>query len=106
MFEGSSGPCRGGINKHTLLGIVSEHHLLAAVDGRHKLSALVARDIMTCNPYSIHREALLPTLVHVLRASDLIRVPGGGCQRQTRWASLPSGMLYVQIPPVVQLAGR
>ncbi|HMF86327.1 MAG TPA: CBS domain-containing protein [Nitrospiraceae bacterium] len=61
--------------KDKLLGIVSEHDLLAAMDDGHKLSAVAAGDIMTCNPYSIHPEAMLPTLVHVLRASDLIRVP-------------------------------
>jgi CBS domain-containing protein len=61
--------------KDTLLGIVSEHDLLAAMDDGHKLGAVAAGDIMTCNPYSIHPEAMLPTLVHVFRASDLIRVP-------------------------------
>ncbi len=58
-----------------LLGIVSEHDLLAALDEGHKLGAVSASEIMTCNPYSIHPEALLSTLVHVFRASDLIRVP-------------------------------
>ena len=58
-----------------LLGIVSEHDLLAALDDGHKLGAVVAGDVMTSNPYSIHPEAMLPTLVHVFRASDLIRVP-------------------------------
>jgi len=58
-----------------LLGIVSEHDLLAALDDGHKLGAVTAGEIMTCNPYSIHPEAMLPTLVHVFRASDLIRVP-------------------------------
>ncbi len=57
------------------LGIVSEHDLLAAMDDGHKLGAVAAGDIMTCNPYSIHPEATLPTLIHVFRASDLIRVP-------------------------------
>ena len=58
-----------------LLGIVSEHDLLAALDDGHRLGAVTAGEIMTCNPYSIHPEAMLPTLVHVFRASDLIRVP-------------------------------
>jgi CBS domain-containing protein len=58
-----------------LLGIVSEHDLLGALDDEKKLGAVTASDIMTCNPYSIHPEAMLPTLIHVLRASDLIRVP-------------------------------
>jgi CBS-domain-containing membrane protein len=61
--------------KDKLLGIVSEHDLLAAMDDGHKLGIIAAGDIMTCNPYSIHPEAMLPTLIHVLRASDLIRVP-------------------------------
>lgn len=61
--------------KDKLLGIVSEHDLLAALDDGHKLGAVVAGDVMTCNPYSIHPEAMLPTLVHVFRASDLIRIP-------------------------------
>jgi CBS domain-containing protein len=30
---------------------------------------------MTYNPYSVRQETTLPTLVHVFRASDLIRVP-------------------------------
>lgn len=61
--------------KDKLLGIVSEHDLLAALDDGHRLGAITAGDIMTCNPYSIRLETTLPTLVHVFRASDLIRVP-------------------------------
>ena len=61
--------------KDKLLGIVSEHDLLAALDDGHRLGAVTAGDVMTCNPYSIHPEAMLPTLVHVFRASDLIRIP-------------------------------
>jgi CBS domain-containing protein len=61
--------------KDRLLGIVSEHDLLGALDDGHKLGAVTASDIMTFNPYSIHPVAMLPTLVHVFRASDLIRVP-------------------------------
>jgi CBS domain-containing protein len=61
--------------KDKLLGIVSEHDLLAALDDGRKLGDVAASDIMTFNPYSIHSEAMLPTLVHVFRASDLIRVP-------------------------------
>ena len=61
--------------KSKLLGIVSEHDLLAALDDGHKLSAVTAGDIMTYNPYSAHPEMTLPTLVHVFRASDLVRVP-------------------------------
>ena len=61
--------------KDKLLGIVSEHDLLAAMDDGHKLGVIAAGDVMTNNPYSIHPEAMLPTLVHVFRASDLVRVP-------------------------------
>lgn len=61
--------------KDKLLGIVSEHDLLAAVDDGRKLGDVAASEIMMFNPYSIHPEALLPTLIHVFRASDLIRVP-------------------------------
>lgn len=58
-----------------LVGIVSEHDLLAAMDDGHKLGVVAAGDIMTHNPYSVRPETTLPTLVHVLRASDLVRVP-------------------------------
>jgi len=58
-----------------LAGIVSEHDLLAAIDDGHSLGALTAGDIMTGNPYSVRAETILGTLVHVLRASDLVRVP-------------------------------
>ncbi|MBL8038039.1 MAG: CBS domain-containing protein [Nitrospira sp.] len=58
-----------------LAGIVSEHDLLAAVDDRHQLSTMTAKDIMTANPYSVRPETTLGTMVHVLRASDLVRVP-------------------------------
>ncbi|MBH0179686.1 MAG: CBS domain-containing protein [Nitrospira sp.] len=59
----------------TLIGIVSEHDLLGAIDDGHSLGALTAGDIMTGNPYSVRPETDLGTLVHVLRASDLVRVP-------------------------------
>jgi len=58
-----------------LTGIVSEHDLLGAVDDGHPLSTVSAKDIMTANPYSVKAETTLGTLVHVLRASDLVRVP-------------------------------
>ncbi|MBS0149574.1 MAG: CBS domain-containing protein [Nitrospira sp.] len=58
-----------------LAGIVSEHDLLVAIDDRHQLSTVTARDIMTANPYSVRPETALGTMVHVLRASDLVRVP-------------------------------
>ncbi len=62
-------------NGRKLAGIVSEHDLLAAVDDGHPLGAVSAKDIMTANPYSVRPETTLGTLVHVLRASDLVRVP-------------------------------
>ena len=58
-----------------LTGIVSEHDLLAAIDDGHELSRITAADIMTGNPYLVRLETTLGTLVHVLRASDLVRVP-------------------------------
>jgi CBS-domain-containing membrane protein len=58
-----------------LAGIVSEHDLLAAIDDGHELGRLTAADIMTGNPYSVRTETTIGTLVHVLRASDLVRVP-------------------------------
>lgn len=59
----------------TLVGIVSEHDLLGAIDDGQSLGDLTARDVMTGNPYSVRPETDLGTLVHVLRASDLVRVP-------------------------------
>lgn len=59
----------------TLIGIVSEHDLLAAIDDGQTLGALTAGEVMTGNPYSVRPETDLGTLVHVLRASDLVRVP-------------------------------
>jgi CBS-domain-containing membrane protein len=58
-----------------LTGIVSEHDLLGAVDDGLPLGTVSAKDIMTANPYSVRAETTLGTLVHVLRASDLVRVP-------------------------------
>ena len=62
-------------NGQRLTGIVSEHDLLAAIDDRHRLGAVTAKDVMTANPYSVKPETTLGTLVHVLRVSDLVRVP-------------------------------
>lgn len=58
-----------------LIGIVSEHDLLAAIDDGHTLGAITARDVMTGNPYSVREKTTIGTLIHVLRASDLVRVP-------------------------------
>lgn len=74
MIEGFGAvPVVDGKNK--LIGIVSEHDLLSAVDDGRKLAAVTAEDVMTGNPYSVRPETTLGTLVHVLRASDLVRVP-------------------------------
>lgn len=62
-------------NGRKLTGIVSEHDVLGAVDDGHQLANVAAKDIMTANPYSVRPETTLGTLVHVLRASDLVRVP-------------------------------
>jgi len=62
-------------NGRKLTGIVSEHALLGAVDDGYPLGTVAAKDIMTANPYSVRPEMTLGTLVHVLRASDLVRVP-------------------------------
>jgi CBS domain-containing protein len=58
-----------------LAGIVSEHDLLAAMDDGHELGRITAGDVMTGKPYSVRPETTGGTLVHVLRASDLVRVP-------------------------------
>jgi CBS domain-containing protein len=62
-------------NGRKLAGIASEHDLLAAIDDGHRLGAVSAKDVMTSNPYSVRPETTLGTLLHVLRASDLVRVP-------------------------------
>jgi CBS-domain-containing membrane protein len=58
-----------------LIGIVSEHDLLASLEKKQKWGEVSARDIMTPNPYSVRPDTDLATLVHVLQASNLIRVP-------------------------------
>jgi CBS domain-containing protein len=62
-------------DQRRLMGIVTEHDLLAALDRGLDWSHLAAGDIMVRNPYSVRPETDLATLIHVLRASDLIRVP-------------------------------
>ncbi|MDH5669494.1 MAG: CBS domain-containing protein [Nitrospira sp.] len=61
--------------RRKLVGIVTEHDLLAAIDDGHGLGSVAAGDIMVANPYAIRPETNVATLVHVLRASDLVRVP-------------------------------
>jgi len=61
--------------KRRLVGIVSEFDLLASLEAGRKWGELTAHETMTRNPYSVHPETDVATLVHVLRVSDLIRVP-------------------------------
>jgi len=58
-----------------LIGIVSEHDLLAVLAEGRNLSEVSADSVMSRNPYAVRPETDLPTLIHVLRASDLIRAP-------------------------------
>jgi CBS domain-containing protein len=58
-----------------LVGIVSEHDLLVSLEKGHPWASLSARDIMTPNPCSVRPDTDLATLIHILRASGLIRVP-------------------------------
>ena len=58
-----------------LIGVVSEHDLLAVLDRGERWANLTAQDVMTRNPYSVRMETTVATLIHVLKASDLIRVP-------------------------------
>lgn len=62
-------------DQRRLIGIVSEHDLLASLDRKQKWSEVTAQDVMARNPYSVRPEMDIATLVHVLRASGLIRVP-------------------------------
>lgn len=61
--------------RRKLIGIVSEHDLLTALDEGRELGTVTAGEVMTGNPYSVPPATNLATLVHVLRASDLVRVP-------------------------------
>jgi CBS domain-containing protein len=58
-----------------LIGVVSEHDLLTVLDGGRRWSDLKAQDVMSRNPYSVRMETTVATLIHVLKSSDLIRVP-------------------------------
>jgi CBS-domain-containing membrane protein len=58
-----------------LVGIVSEFDLLGALEQGRRWGDVSAQDLMSPNPYSVRPETDLGTLVHVLRASQLIRVP-------------------------------
>ncbi len=65
-----------------LMGVVSEHDLLSSLDDGQAWGSLAARDIMSVNPYSVRPETTVGTLVHVLKESDLIRVPVVNAQNQ------------------------
>jgi CBS domain-containing protein len=62
-------------NQQRLIGIVSEHDLLSSLNRGQRWGDLTAEDVMTRSPYSIRPETTIATLVHVLQASNLIRVP-------------------------------
>lgn len=61
--------------RQRLIGIVSEHDLLASLEKGQAWNQVAAGDIMAPNPYSVRQETELGTLIHVLRASQMIRVP-------------------------------
>jgi CBS domain-containing protein len=58
-----------------LIGVVSEHDLLVALDSRQLWADLTAQDIMSRHPYSVMQKTTVATLIHMLKTSDLIRVP-------------------------------
>jgi|CXWL01.1.fsa_nt_gi CBS domain-containing protein len=58
-----------------LVGVVTEHDLLTVIDRGTSLDGITAEDIMSRNPYSLPPESSVGTLVHVFRASGLIRAP-------------------------------
>lgn len=58
-----------------LIGVVSEHDLLTILDRGQRWVNLKVQDVMSRNPYSVRMETTVATLIHVLKASDLIRVP-------------------------------
>lgn len=58
-----------------LMGIISEHDLLRLLDRGQLWKDTPAEAIMSANPYSVRPETRLGTLIHVMQASDLIRVP-------------------------------
>ena len=60
---------------HQLKGIVTEFDLLAALDKGGKLGGLTAKDIMTPEVVSVSSNIPVRTLIYVLQANHLIRVP-------------------------------
>lgn len=74
MIEGfGSVPVVDG--QRRLIGIISEHDLLRLLDRGEPWEEMPAEKIMTVNPYSVRPETRLGTLIHVMQASDLVRVP-------------------------------
>lgn len=62
-------------DRQRLIGIVSEYDLLASLERGQRWSAVSAETIMSPNPYSVRPETDVATLIHVMRTSDLIRIP-------------------------------
>lgn len=60
---------------HRLMGVVSEHDLLRSLDRGQQWKDTSAEAIMSVNPYSVRPETRIGTLIHVMQASDLVRVP-------------------------------
>jgi len=75
-----------------LIGIVTEHDLLTSLERNEKWGEVLAQDIMTPNPYSVRPDTDLATLVHVLRVSNLIRVPV--IVRRRNWSGLWHGEIF------------
>ncbi len=63
-----------------LIGIVSEHDLLAALAEGRQLNMVSADSVMSREPYAVRPETDVLTLIHVLRASGLIRAPVVGAE--------------------------
>ncbi len=62
-------------DRRRLIGVVTEHDLLRLLDRGQRWGETKAEAIMSVNPYSVRPETRLGTLIHVMQASDLIRVP-------------------------------
>ncbi len=62
-------------DRRRLIGLVSEHDLLRSLDRGLLWRETSVEKIMSVNPYSVRPETRLGTLIHVMQASDLIRVP-------------------------------